>query len=81
MTNAFVVNGLSGIAVAALLSACCGTQSRTADRLVTGLPPATAGSEPVLSSAFDTNMFEAPGKKQTANDFKPAPATMKTSFG
>ena len=81
MANPVVTHGLSGIAMAVLLSACCGTQTASSDRLVTGLAPATGGSEAVRSSEFDTNMFEAPGKKQTAKDFKPAPATMKTSFG
>jgi hypothetical protein len=35
----------------------------------------------MASAAESVSLFESPGRKQTAKDFKPAPAKLETSFG
>jgi len=56
---------------------------RTAAIIVAILAIAAISAPTLLAQMNETgkNLFESPGKKQTAKDFKPAPAKMKTSFG
>jgi len=75
------VKSLAGVVVVMLLSACASTQAGKSDTTDNGRAANSPGSEPVLTSPIDTNMFHSPGEKQTAKDFEPAPANMKTSFG